>query len=139
MLIDESVSEDNLIKFDMTTERHHARLERLDELERVLQGRLQAAQRELAERQMRAAFDARHDAMAAFHGAMKAAHDALEVLKTTHAEYDQAARRAGHNPPHWGDGPLVISQDVVENFGKRLASARAHEDTRRTVADGSAE
>ncbi|MGJ0507495.1 MAG: hypothetical protein ACR652_10220 [Methylocystis sp.] len=139
MLIDESVSEDQLIKFDMTTERHHARLERLDELERVLQGRLQDAQRELAERAARETFDERHNALEAFHEAMTVALAKLEAVQRTHEQHHQAARAAGQSAHHWGDGPLVISPEAVQNFGKRLASSRAHEDSRRAAVDNAHE
>ncbi|MGJ0508411.1 MAG: hypothetical protein ACR652_15070 [Methylocystis sp.] len=137
MLVDPSVSEETLIKADMAAERHHARLERLDELERLLQSRLQAAEKEVAERAMRVAFDERHTAASAFHAAMGSAVDALEKLKNAHESFDAAARRAGHSPNHFHDGnPFVVSEEFIADFGRRLASARQHEDARRVRIDG---
>ncbi|MGJ0506997.1 MAG: hypothetical protein ACR652_07620 [Methylocystis sp.] len=140
MLTDSTVSEDAIVKHDVSGDRLHARLERLDALEAELNDRLQQAQREVAERQMRSAFDERHDAATAFHEAMKSAHAALEAVKAAHVEYDAAARRAGHVPAHWHDGGiLAVSHEVVEGFGSRLDQARRHEDSRRSALDGGAE
>lgn len=137
MLTDSTVSEDAIVKHDVSGDRLHARLERLDALEAELNDRLQQAQREVAEREMRAAFDERHTAASTFHAAMKTAHEALEVLKASHATYDAAARRAGHIPAHWHDGGiLAVSHEVVEGFGSRLEQARQHEDRRRAAVDG---
>ncbi|MGJ0391171.1 MAG: hypothetical protein ACR650_00170 [Methylocystis sp.] len=136
MLLDDNVKDEDVVSHDLKADRSLVRLERLTALENELLDDLRRAQGAIAERELRDAFDSRHDAAKRFSEAMHAALKAREALIEAHGEYDVAARRAGIPAAHIHDGsPHVLHHETQANFARKLEQMRAHEDARRARLD----